>query len=121
MPTPALILVALIALTLDARAAGPAPASDPVPREVTGCVSGGVLKADGYVYSVRVVGGARWRHVDLSAFEGMTIRVGGALLPGDVLHLQRLDVVASECVEGGKYRGWPGRVLRLAVLDPDLS
>jgi len=81
--------------------AAPAAASEAVPRQVTGCVSGGLLKADGYVYSVRVVAGGRWREVDLTSFEGMTIRVGGSLLPGDILHLERLEVVAAECREGG--------------------
>lgn len=88
-------LVAVAAMAL------PAFASDPVPREITGCVNGATLKADGYVYSVRVVAAGRWRDVDLTAFEGMTIRVGGALLPGDVLHMQRLEIVAPECREGG--------------------
>ena len=102
MPKPALVLAALLVLIVDAHAAPPVPTSEPVPREVTGCVSDGALKADGYVYSVRVVGANRWRNVDLTAFEGMTIRVGGALLPGDVLNMQRLEVVATDCREGGK-------------------
>lgn len=88
-------------LIVAAAAASPAFASDPVPREVTGCVNGATLKADGYIYSVRVVVAGRWRDVDLTAFEGMTIRVGGALLPGDVLHMQRLEIIAPDCREGG--------------------
>lgn len=92
---------AAIGLILAGALVCPAFASDPVPREITGCVNGATLKADGYVYSVRVVAAGRWRDVDLTAFEGMTIRVGGALLPGDVLHMQRLEIVAPECREGG--------------------
>jgi hypothetical protein len=82
--------------------AAPARASEPVPREVSGCVSGGVLRAEGYAFTVRVTAAGRWRDVDLRAFEGMTIRVGGALLPGDVLVMQRLDVVAADCRGDGK-------------------
>lgn len=92
---------AAIGLILAGALAVPAFASDPVPREVTGCVNGATLKADGYIYSVRVVVAGRWRDVDLTAFEGMTIRVGGALLPGDVLHMQRLEIIAPDCREGG--------------------
>ncbi|MBX3527972.1 MAG: hypothetical protein KF904_17360 [Rhodoblastus sp.] len=60
----------------------PALASRPVPRTITGCVSGGVFTSDqGYVIRARGPGFAEY---DLSRFEGRRIVVRGMLSPGDL-------------------------------------
>ena len=60
----------------------PALASRPVPRTITGCVSGGVFASDdGYVIRAR---GPGFREYDLSRFEGRRIVVRGMLSPGDL-------------------------------------
>ena len=58
-----------------------AEASRPVPRTITGCVSGGELTSDdGYV--IRVMG-AGFEDYDLARFEGRRVRIRGMLSPGD--------------------------------------
>ena len=74
--------VALLTLAGGMLAAHPALASRPVPRTITGCVSGGVLTSDnGYVIRAR---GPGFREYDLSRFEGRRIVVRGMLSPGDL-------------------------------------
>jgi len=58
-----------------------AEASRPVPRTITGCVSGGELTSDDG-YAIRVMG-AGFEDYDLARFEGRRIRIRGMLSPGD--------------------------------------
>jgi len=58
-----------------------AEASRPVPRTITGCVSGGELTSDDG-YAIRVMG-AGFEDYDLHRFEGRRIRIRGMLSPGD--------------------------------------
>lgn len=85
------------ALALFALAAGPAAASEPVPRTIQACVVGGVFTGSRYVYRVHVLAGGERRAVDLAAFEGMTLRIKGFLLPGDHFTLRSLEIVADTC------------------------
>lgn len=62
--------------------AAPALASRPVPRTITGCVSGGTFTSDdGYVIRAK---GANFEDYDLGRFEGRRISVRGMLSPGDL-------------------------------------
>jgi hypothetical protein len=86
----------LVVLALPmALVAGAADASRPVPRTVVACVTQGVLTDGRYTYRLRSP--ARSRPVDLSAFEGMTLRVRGNLLPGDVLIMKSIEIIADTC------------------------
>jgi len=86
------------ALVLLALAAGPAAASQPVPRTITACVVGGAFTGSRYVYRVHVLAAGERRPVDLAPFEGMTLRIKGYLLPGDHLTLRSLEIVADTCL-----------------------
>ncbi|MEI2734700.1 MAG: hypothetical protein V9G24_07715 [Rhodoblastus sp.] len=73
-------IAALAALVVTGHAPV-ANASRPVPRTITGCVSGGVFTSEnGYV--IRAMG-PEFQDYDLSRFEGRRIRVHGMLTPGD--------------------------------------
>jgi hypothetical protein len=72
-------------------------ATQPVPKTVVGCVQTGRLSADGYVFRVTKNDGTEYRDVDLTAYEGKTLRVEGQLLPGDVLAAATIEVVAEDC------------------------
>ncbi len=87
------------ALSAIALSTGPAVASEPVPRTIEACVIGGVFTDARYTYRVQVVGGGEWRRVDLSAFEGMTLRIRGYLLPGDSFTLRAMEIVADTCIQ----------------------
>lgn len=95
MPVRKSLALALSALVLSA---GAAAASEPVPRTIQACVIGGVFRGPQYVYRVHVIAGGEWRRVDLSAYEGMTLRIRGFLLPGDNFTLRALEVVAETCL-----------------------
>lgn len=86
------------ALVLLALVGAPAAASEPVPRTIQACVVGGVFTGSRYVYRVHVLAGGERRPVDLAAFEGMTLRIKGFLLPGDHFTLRSLEVVADTCL-----------------------
>jgi hypothetical protein len=60
-------------------------------------VQSGTLSADGYVFRVTKNDGTEYRDVDLTAYEGKTLRVEGHLLPGDVLVADTIKVVAEDC------------------------
>jgi len=85
------------ALALLAFVGVPAAASEPVPRTIEACVVGGVFTGSRYVYRVHVLAGGERRPVDLAAFEGMTLRIKGFLLPGDHFTLRSLEIVAETC------------------------
>lgn len=77
--------------------AGTADASRPVPRTIEACVTQGVLTGRRYTYKVYVPTKTEMRPLDLGAFEGMTLRVRGNLLPGDILMMKSIEVVADTC------------------------
>ena len=81
-----------------AASAGAAMASEPVPRTIEACVIGGAFRGPQYTYRVHVIAGGEWRQVDLSAYEGMTLRMRGFLLPGDNFTLRALEIVAETCL-----------------------
>lgn len=87
-----------IALAVLALSAGAAAASEPVPRTIEACVIGGAFRGPQYTYRVHVIAGGEWRRVDLAAFEGMTLRMRGFLLPGDNFTLRTLEIVAETCL-----------------------
>lgn len=86
-----------LAFSALALSGGAAAASEPVPRTIEACVIGGVLRGPQYTYRVHVVAPGGWRKFDLEAFEGMTLRVRGVLLPGDNFLLRTLEIVAQTC------------------------
>lgn len=94
MPIRRSLALALAALALSA---GAAAASEPVPRTIDACVIGGVLRGPQYTYRVHVAAPGGWRALDLGAFEGMTLRVRGVLLPGDNFLLRTLEIVTQTC------------------------
>lgn len=74
-------------------------ASMPVPRTITGCVSGGVFTSDdGYVIRARGPGFADY---DLSRFEGRRILVRGMLSPGDLFAVKRAPRDLGPCRRPG--------------------
>ena len=89
------LALALCALALSA---GAAAASEPVPRTIEACVIGGVFRGPQYTYRVHVAAPGGWRQLDLAAFEGMTLRMRGYLLPGDNFTLRTLEIVAETCL-----------------------
>lgn len=94
MPIRRSLALAFAALALSA---GGAAASEPVPRTIDACVIGGVLRGPQYAYRVHVAAQGGWRALDLGAFEGMTLRVRGVLLPGDNFLLRTLEIVTQTC------------------------
>ena len=94
MPTPRPLALALCAL---AFSAGAAAASEPIPRTIEACVIGGAFRGPQYTYRVHVAAPGGWRQFDLSAFEGMTLRMRGYLLPGDNFLLRTLEIAAQTC------------------------
>jgi hypothetical protein len=86
---------ALSALAVSACAAA---ASEPVPRTIEACVIGGAFRGPQYTYRVHVIAGGEWRRLDLSAYEGMTLRMRGFLLPGDNFTMRTLEIVAETCL-----------------------
>ncbi|MCW5770445.1 MAG: hypothetical protein KIT16_02325 [Rhodospirillaceae bacterium] len=87
---------------LAAALAPPVLASMPVPRTVVACVIGGEFKGPQYTYRVHVLAGGQHRPVDLRAYEGMTLRIKGYLLPGDHLTLRSLEIVSETCAPGAE-------------------
>lgn len=75
----------------------PASATQPVSKIVLGCVQAGRLSADGYVYRLTHNDNTEFRDIDLTGFEGKTVRVEGQLLPGDVLVADTIKVIAEDC------------------------
>jgi hypothetical protein len=78
---------------------GSAAASEPAPRTIDACVIGGVFTGPRYVYRVHVNARTGWRPVDLAAFEGMTLRIRGFLLPGDNLTVRSIEIIAETCTQ----------------------
>jgi hypothetical protein len=74
-----------------------AVASRPVPRTIEACVANGVLAGAHYTYKLYVPTRTQARLLDLAAFEGMTLRVRGDLLPGDLLMVKSIEVIAETC------------------------
>lgn len=89
---PALVMLSSMLL------AGAAAASRPVPRTIEACVTNGVLTGSRYTYEVHVPTSTQSRPLDLGAFEGMTLRVRGNLLPGDILMMKSIEIIADTCV-----------------------
>lgn len=96
MPAKTFRALALSALALSG---GAAAASEPVPRTIEACVIGGVFRGPQYAYRIQVVARGEWRRPDLSAFEGMTLRIRGFLLPGDRFTLRALEIVSDTCLQ----------------------
>lgn len=86
-----------VVLLAVAAASGAAFASKPVPRTVEVCVSHGTVKGDPYVYRPFVWADGKQREIDLSTFEGMTLRLRGNLYPGDRLGVNSIDVIDKRC------------------------
>lgn len=75
--------------------AGPALASKPVPRTVSGCVVNGIfVSTDGY--HIRPMD-ANFREVDLLPFEGLRVTISGDLLPGDALIVKTPPRASGPC------------------------
>ena len=86
-----------LALVVTAAIAGPAEASRPVPRTVTGCVIGGAFTDGRYTYKVRSRSGSEIVETDIAPYEGKLIRIQGSLLPGDILIERRIKVLSPSC------------------------
>jgi hypothetical protein len=86
---------AVLAIASASLAIAPAIASKPVPRTIAGCVFNGTfISADGYDIHPRHADG---REVDLRPFEGRTVTISGALLPGDELIVNKPPRASGPC------------------------
>lgn len=95
LPTRRLALL-LLALALP----HPAAASDPVPAEITGCVTqgrfiGGRRPTDRYVIRPRRNGDSK--PLDLRPYEGRRLRFSGYLLPGDRYNIEQGPMDLGPC------------------------
>jgi len=86
---------AVLAMASGPLAVAPALASKPVARAIAGCVfNGHFISSDGYDIRPRYADG---RQVDLRPFEGHGVTINGALLPGDVLIVDKLPRDSGPC------------------------
>lgn len=74
----------------------PAQASRPVARQITGCVTQGVLISDNG-YRIRVFHSGTRAPFDLRPYEGWRIRFHGFLLPGDSYFVRQPPVRLDRC------------------------
>ena len=85
----------VLAMASGPLAIAPAMASNPVPKTIAGCVfNGRFISSDGYDIRPRYADG---RQVDLRPFEGHGQTINGALLPGDVLIVDKLPRDSGPC------------------------
>lgn len=93
--TVAIGFFAVLAIASAALAIAPAIASKPVPRTIAGCVfDENFISSDGYHIRPRHADG---RQVDLRPFEGRAVTISGALLPGDVLIVDKPPRDSGPC------------------------
>jgi hypothetical protein len=88
-------LFAVLTIASASLVIAPAIASKPVPKTIAGCVFNGIfISSDGYEIHPRHADG---REVDLQPFEGHTVTISGALLPGDVFIVNKLPRDSGAC------------------------
>lgn len=92
-------LVFTVIAALSVGAPFMASATEPVPTTVVGCVRNAKVISDGYDLRVTQSDGTVFHEIDLSVYEGKTVRVEGELLPGDLLVAEKFEVISPDCLD----------------------